>query len=153
MIYACKRRKYMTCSSMPSLHVVNRTIIPQNWDTSWNIITLLANMHKWNLKLDNHMLTNWTKECKLKIRKNKKKQKEIFYLVLIGVFNFLGFRPTLLQAFVHSYLLFLNFFCHVIHFYKFVWVDFMETYLKLLQTLWFSITCWQALKKACFIYI
>ncbi len=82
------------------------------------------------------MLTN-LQECKLRFFLKTKQKEVVFYRVLIGVFNFLGFTSTLMQAFIHSHLPFLIFFGHVIHFYKFVWVDLMETYLGLLQTLSF----------------
>jgi hypothetical protein len=59
-----------------------------------------------------------------------------FYLVLPGVFNFWGSRLAIMQAFIHSCILFLDFLGHVIHFCKFAWVDLMETYFKLLEIIY-----------------
>jgi hypothetical protein len=35
------------------------------------------------------------------------------------------------------------------HFYKFIWIDLIDTYRKSLQTFSFIVTYWQALENAC----
>jgi hypothetical protein len=55
------------------------------------------------------------------------------YLVLIGVFIFLGRILVSKQVNFHSYLSFPNFLGQVMHFYKFIWANLIETYFKLVQ--------------------
>jgi energy-coupling factor transporter transmembrane protein EcfT len=49
-------------------------------------------------------------------KKNIRTKYLAFYLVLIGVFNFLGLRLAIIQALIHSCFYFLDFLGHVIHF-------------------------------------
>jgi hypothetical protein len=56
------------------------------------------------------------------------------YLVLIGMFNFLGRILVSKQALFHSYLPFIDFLSQMMQFYKFVWANLIETYFRLLQT-------------------
>ncbi len=65
------------------------------------------------------------------------------------MFNFLGLKPTVFQAFIHSCPPFLNFLGHIIHFYKYVLADLMETYFKPLKTFSSTIAYWQTLEKTC----
>jgi len=53
-------------------------------------------------------------------------------LVFNRMFNFLGLKPTSMQALFHSYQFSPNFFGQLNHFYKFTWEDFMEACLRAL---------------------
>ncbi len=44
------------------------------------------------------------------------KNKLVFYFVLIGMFNFLGLKPAIMQALIHSCFPFSDFLGHVIYF-------------------------------------
>jgi hypothetical protein len=63
------------------------------------------------------------------------------------MFSFLGFKPTSMQALFHFLQPLPNFFGQVMHFYKFAWVDLIDTYFKFLQTLSSVVAYWHALEK------
>lgn len=85
---------------------------------------------------------------KLKWELRKKKLKIIIYFVLIKTFNFLGQIVESIQVLFHSYLHFLDYFCHVLHYCRFNWTTLMDTYLRFLQKNSFVVPYWHVLENA-----
>jgi hypothetical protein len=71
------------------------------------------------------------------------------YLISMGVFSFIGYKPNLMQVFSHACLHFLDFLGHVIHFWMAGWTTFIDAYGKPINIFSSIMAHWHTFESAC----